>query len=78
MINQLFDNFEVDVGFKQGKANLAQRLLHVLFSESTLAAQVLKGSLKFFGKILKHSAQSILTVSRNHIGTLNNGSSAHS
>ena len=38
-VDQLFDNFEVDVGFKQRQANLAQRLGDVFFGEDELGRE---------------------------------------
>jgi hypothetical protein len=54
VIDELFDDFEVNVGFEQRQPDFAQRLLHVLFVENGLATQGLKGALKFFGKVLEH------------------------
>ena len=61
MINELFDNFEVDIGLKQGQPDLTQGLLHIFFGEAALPAQVLERSLEFLGKVLKHRATTILT-----------------
>ncbi len=45
VIDQLLDDFEVDVGFEQRQANCAQRLLNVFFIEGGLAAQGLERAL---------------------------------
>ena len=42
---EFLDDLEVDVGFKQRQANLAQGLLNVFFGERALAAQVLECAL---------------------------------
>ncbi len=53
-VNELFDNFKVDVGFQQRQTNLLQRLGDVLFSEDSLSAKRLKGALEFFLEIFEH------------------------
>ncbi len=57
-VDQLFDNFEVDVGLKQRQTNLFHRLGDVLFREDSLSAKRLKGALEFFLEILEHSVSS--------------------
>jgi hypothetical protein len=52
--DQLLDDLEVDVGFEQGKANFLQGLVHVLFGEGALAAEVFEGALEFVCKVLEH------------------------
>ena len=54
VVNQFFDDFEVDIGFQQRQPNFAQRLLDVLFRQAALATQVLEGALQFFCEVLKH------------------------
>ena len=53
-VNQLFDHFEVDVGFKQRQPDFAQRFADVFLGEPGLAAKGLKRALQFFLKILEH------------------------
>src|SRR5208283_3363279 len=55
-VDEFFDNFEVDVGFKHRQTNLFQRLGNVLFRKDGLSAKRLKGALKFFLEILEHRA----------------------
>ena len=54
MLDQVPHHVEVDVGFQQRHANLAQRLRNVLFGQRALAAKVLERPLQFFCKVLKH------------------------
>ncbi len=54
MVDELFDDFEVDVSLEERHAYFFQRFLDVLRRKRTLAAQVLERSLQFFLKILKH------------------------
>src|SRR5439155_21135694 len=54
VIYQFLDYFEIDVCLKQSQPDLAQGFADVLFRQLALATQVLKGTLKFFGEILKH------------------------
>ena len=56
VVDELLDDFEVDVGLEQGEADFAQRLVNVLFGERGLAAEGLEGALEFFLKILKHKS----------------------
>jgi len=44
------DHVEVDVGFEQRHANLAQRVGDVLFGKCALAAQGFEGALEFVCK----------------------------
>ena len=46
VIDQLLDDFEIDVGLKQREANGAQRLLHVFFVEGGLATEGLECALQ--------------------------------
>ncbi len=45
---------EVDVGFEQGYADLAESFVDVLVGEGALAAEGLEGALEFFGEGFKH------------------------
>jgi hypothetical protein len=45
VVNKNLDHLEIDVGFEQGHADLAQGLFHVLFSELALAAEILECAL---------------------------------
>jgi hypothetical protein len=53
-VQQLADNFEVNVGFEQGQADLTQGVLEISFGELPLAAEVLKNPLEFFGETIEH------------------------
>jgi len=59
LINELLYDFEIDVGFEQGEAQLAQRLLHVLFVENSLPAQGFEGALKAFLEVLEHGLKGL-------------------
>ena len=61
-VDELFDDFEVDVGFEESQTNLFQRLGNVLFGEDGLPAERLEGALEFFLEILKHRFVVILAV----------------
>ena len=54
LVDELLDDFEVDVGFEQREADFAQRLLDIFFGEDGLSAEGLERALQFFLKILKH------------------------
>ena len=54
LVDELLDDFEVDVGFEQRQPNFAQGLADVFVGEDGLSAQGLEGALQFFLKILKH------------------------
>ncbi len=54
VLDEVADDVEVDVGFKQGYANFAQSFSDVFFSERALAAEGLEGALEFVGKVFKH------------------------
>ena len=58
VLDQLFDDVEVDVGFEQRHANFFQRFADVLFGERALSAQVLEGALQLVCKVLKHVQES--------------------
>jgi hypothetical protein len=47
VLDQLFDNFEVDVGFEERHANFAQGALHVFGREFAFAAQGFEDPLQF-------------------------------
>ena len=49
VVDQLLDHVQVDVGFEQGHANLAQSLPDIFFGDGALAAEILEGPLEFFG-----------------------------
>ena len=46
VFDQLFDDFEVDIGFQQRHANFLERFADVLFGQRALPSQVLKGALQ--------------------------------
>ena len=52
--DELFDDFEIDVGFEQRHAHFAQGGLHVFGGEASFAAQVLEDTLQFVGQIIEH------------------------
>ena len=58
LINELLNDFEVDVGFQQRQSDFAQRLLDVFLGKRGLTAQGLERALQFFLKILKHRCRS--------------------
>ena len=45
LVNELLDDFEVDVGFQQRQPDLLQCVLDIVFIEDSLAAEHLKRSL---------------------------------
>ena len=47
VLDELFDNLEIDVGFEQRHADFAQGALHVFGRELAFAAQVLENPLQF-------------------------------
>ena len=49
VVDEFFDDFEVDVGLEQRHANFFQRFADVLFREGALSAQVLECALQFVG-----------------------------
>ena len=61
VLDELVDDVEVDVGFKQGHADFAQRFGDVFFGERALAAKVLEDALQFVGKVLKHRSTTSVT-----------------
>ena len=48
VVDELLNDFEVDVGLEQGETDFPQRLLNVFFIEDGLAAQRLERTLEFF------------------------------
>ena len=54
LLDQVADDVEVDVGFEQGHADLAQGFGDVLFGERALAAEGLEGALEFVCEVFKH------------------------
>ena len=54
VLDQVADNLEVNVGFEQSHANLAQGFGDVFFSERALAAKAFEHTLQLVRKILKH------------------------
>ncbi len=58
-VDKIFDDFEVDVGFKQRQTNLFHRLGDVLFREDGLSAKGFEGALEFFLEILEHSGPAL-------------------
>ena len=52
--NKVFDDFEVYVGFEQGKTNLAQRDIDVVLAKFPLPGQPVKDGLEFVGQALEH------------------------
>ena len=54
VLDEVADDVEVDVGFKQGYADFAESFRDVFFRERALAAEGLEGALKFVSKIFKH------------------------
>ena len=54
MLDEFGDDVEVDVGFEQGEADLAQGFGDVLFGEGALAAEGFEGALELFCEVFKH------------------------
>ncbi len=54
VLDEVADDVEVDVGFKQGYAKFAQSFSDVFFSERALAAEGLEGALQFVCEVFKH------------------------
>jgi len=57
--DEVADDVEVDVGFEEGDANLAESFVDVLVGEGALAAEGLEGALEFFGEVFKHGLTSL-------------------
>jgi hypothetical protein len=49
VLDQLLDDAQVDVGFKQGNADFAQRLADIFLGNCALAAKGLEGTLQLIG-----------------------------
>ena len=58
VLDQFFDDVEVNVGFEQRHADFFQRFADVFFRQGALSAQILKGTLQLIGKVLKHCQES--------------------
>src|SRR5262245_38593492 len=56
VLDELFDNAEVDVGLEQRQTDFTQGALHVLGAELALAAKILEYALKLFRKVVKHGS----------------------
>ena len=54
VFDEVAGDVEVDVGFEQGDADLAEGFVDVLVGEGALAAEGLEGALEFFGESFKH------------------------
>jgi hypothetical protein len=52
--DELFDDLEMDVGFEQRDADLAETGVHILRGEFALAAEVFEDLLQFIAKIFEH------------------------
>ena len=52
--HKILDHFEVDVRFQQGQAHFTHGRVDVRFRQFALAAQLVKDSLEFVSKTLKH------------------------
>lgn len=53
-LDELLNDFEMNVGFEQRHADLAQSLFHVGRREFAFAAEVLKDALQLVGKVVEH------------------------
>ena len=60
VFDEVADDVEVNVGFEQGDANLAESFGDVFFSERALAAEGLEDALEFVGEVFKHRSSSSL------------------
>src|SRR5437879_2458217 len=47
VLDQLLDDFEIDVGLEQRHADLTQRRLHIFGRQASFAAQILEDTLQF-------------------------------
>ena len=57
--DEVAGDVEVDVGFEEGDADLAESFVDVLVGEGALAAESLEGALEFFGEVFKHGSSSL-------------------
>ena len=64
VLNQLFDDLEVDIGLEQSHADLLQSLLDILLGELSLPAQVFEDTLEFLCKAFKHVRLAVRTPRR--------------
>ena len=53
-LHELLDDLQIDVGFQQRGANLAQSLLHVRFGQNAADLEAPKGGRKPFLKVIEH------------------------
>jgi len=58
-VDEVFDYFEVDVGFQKRQTDLLQRLIDIFFGEDGLPAQSLEGALEFFLEVLEHKGKEL-------------------
>ena len=58
-VDEVFDDLEIDVRFKQRQTNLLQRLIDIFFREDGLPAQGLEGALEFFLEVLEHKGKEL-------------------
>jgi hypothetical protein len=56
VLDEVFDDVEVDVGLEEGEADLAQGVGDVLVGDGALAAEGLEGALELVGKVFKHDS----------------------
>ena len=54
--DELLRDLEIDVGFEQGKAHLAQSIVNVRFADRAVTAKVLEDVLKLVAELRKHGA----------------------
>jgi hypothetical protein len=52
--NEFLDNLYINIRFKQGRANLLQRIVHIRFGQATLTANGLENGFKAFCQAFKH------------------------
>ncbi len=52
---KLFDDFEVDIGFKQRDTHLAHGFVHVFLRQKTTLSEAVKNGLKFVSECVEHS-----------------------
>ena len=54
VFDELVDDGEVDVGFEEGEADLAEGVGDVLVGDGALTAEGLEGTLEFVAEVFKH------------------------
>ena len=59
VLDEVVDDGEVDVGFEEGEADLAEGVGDVLVGDGALAAEGLEGTLEFVAKVFKHTDVSL-------------------